>query len=181
MLSHNKLISQKPVFKTKFFEVTEDKIELPNGEIHTHQNIYRAATSTVFPVTDSYEIYLIKQYRYLYGKYIYEAVSGYIEEGETPLSNAKKELEEEAGIIANSWKKLSKIYLAGSVIKGETHIFLAQNLRMVNPKRESDEQIEVQKMSLDQALNLILREDVVTASTIIGLLLLDKMRREGKI
>jgi ADP-ribose pyrophosphatase len=181
MASYNNLISQKPVFKSRYFKIVEDKIKTPNGEIHIHHNIHRAKTSIIFPVTNSYEVYLIKQYRYLYSRYIFEAVAGYVEKGETPLSNAKKELVEEAGIIAGSWKELRVVSMGGSLIKGQTYIFLAQDLKFASPKRESDEQIEVIKMSLDQALDLVLNQKVITASAILGLLLLDKMRREGKL
>lgn len=181
MLSHNKLISQKPVFKAKLFTIKEDQIKLPNGELRTHLNIYRHPTSIVFPITDSNEVYLLKQFRYLYGKYIYEAVAGFIEEGETPLLNAQKELEEEAGIRASSWEILLKVCVGASVIKGEQNIFLARDLAITKPKREASEQIYVEKMRISDALSLVLKQETITASTMIGLLLLDKMIKEGKL
>src|SRR5690348_13464057 len=106
-----RVISQKTVFQAKLFHVEELTFE-ENGKTSFHHNVIRHSTVSVFPLTDSYEIYLISQYRSLYASILYEATAGFVNDKEDPLSAAKRELKEETGIIAKRWIKLADVHTA---------------------------------------------------------------------
>lgn len=176
-----KIISQKSLFKNNYIDLIENKIDFGNNIIKTHIDVYRKSAISVFPLTDSYEIYLIKQYRYLLEQEVIEAVAGIIDENETALETAKRELREEAGIIAGKVREIKNIFVAGSFVKITQHLILAQDLKLDEPEPEETEEIELIKMPLDEAVNKIFTREIITGSSILGILILDKMRERGEI
>lgn len=176
-----KIISQKSLFKNDYIDLIENKIDFGNNIIKTHVNLYRKPAVSVFPITEKYEIYLIKQYRYLLEREVIEAVAGIIDESETALETAKRELKEEAGIIAGKFSKLKTIFAAGSFVKIEQHLILAQDLTLGESEPEETEKIERIKIPLDEAVNRIFTGEIMIASSILGILILDKMRERGEI
>src|SRR3990167_4972796 len=128
MKQHVEIISKKKIAGSGLLSFYEVNLQLPTGKIKTHFNAERVPTVSVFPVTEDNKICLISQYRYIFNRNMLESVAGTTDKGETPLSCAKRELKEEAGIIAHHWEELTKIDLAGSYIKAKVSIFLAKDL-----------------------------------------------------
>jgi len=174
-------ISQNIIFSQKFFDVIEQNILLPNGGKRKYSIVKRSPISVVFPFSDKPELYLISQFRYLFNKKILEAVGGHIDDGETPLEAAKRELKEETGLIASSWKEILEVETSASVIKSSVHMFLAKGLMVDKPNPEEGEEIKLVKMSIENAIKKIMDGEIKTASTIIGVFLLDKLNKEGRL
>lgn len=180
-MSQTKILSSKPVFHAELFDVIENKIALPNGEKRTHHNIQRRPTVIVFPITPKYEIYLIKEYRYMLGKTLLEASAGFVDQDENPLKAAKRELEEETGIIASQWEKLTTLELGSSVTHSQSHLFLARELEIGIPKPEEGEMIELVKISIDEAVQKVMTGEISSSSTIVGIMMLNMLKRERKL
>ena len=176
-----KIKSQNIVFSQRLFKVKKQKILLPNGKEREYSIVERRAISVIFPISDKLELYLISQFRYLFDKKILEAVAGHIDDGETPLEAAKRELKEETGIIASNWEEILELETSASVIRSSVRIFLAKGIKIGKPNPEEGEEIELVKMSIENAIKKVLSGEITTAPTIIGILLLDKMFKEGII
>lgn len=176
-----KIKSQHTVFSQRLFKVKKQKILLPNGEEREYSIVERQPISVVFPISDNLQLYLISQFRYLFDKKILEAVAGHIDDGETPLEAAKRELKEETGITASDWKEILELETSASVIKSNVYIFLAKGLKEGASDPEEGEEIELVKMSIENAIKKIIDGEIKTASTIIGIFLLDKLNKEGKL
>lgn len=175
------IVSQQVIARYKAFQVTRDVIQLPNNKKITHYNAQRNPVVVIFPLTSSHEIYFVSQHRYLLKKQSLEAVAGFIEPNETSLNGAKRELQEETGIIANQWEQLSKIEATASVFKSPAYLFLAKDLEIGQPNPDEDEDIQVVKLSLQEALDKITTGEINTSLTIIGIFLIDKLKREKKL
>ena len=174
-------ITYKSVFKASLFEVDEVSLTLTSGKSLTHHVVKRKPTVTILPVTDNYEIYLISEFRYMHNKTLLELASGFIDQGETPLQAAKREAEEELGIKATNWEEIISVDQNASVIDAKYKIFLAKGLEIGTPKPLDDEAIRVVKMPLEKALSLVLSGQITTSESIIGILLLDTLRKEKRI
>lgn len=175
-----KILSRKKILKAKLFDVEELKIESGN-KTRLHHVAKRRPTVSVFPITQNYELYLVSQYRYLLKKQTLEAMAGFIEENESPIEAAKRELVEETGIKAKLWKRLIKVEMSASVFKSKSHLFLARGLKNGTSRPDEDENIKLVKLSLDKAVNKVLRGEINHSSSVIGILFLDRLRREGKL
>ena len=180
-MSQWKIISQKSVFKAKLFNVREIVFKNKRGTEKSHHVAERNTVVSIFPLTDSYEIYLISQYRYMLDKTVLEAVSGYVEKNETTIAAAKRELKEEAGIEAQQLEEIARIRIAGSVFKGAINLFLAKGLEMGDNDLDEDEEIEVVKMPLEVAVEKVILGEINHSASMIGILMLDKLKRDKKL
>ncbi len=176
-----KIVPKKTIYHSKFFDLKEQEITFPNGKTKIYDYVERKPTVVVFPVTPLWELYLISEFRTLYGRYTIEAIAGHIDEGESPREAAERELLEEAGIEGRVWKEMLKVESSGSIVKSTAHLFLVQDLIMSKANPTEEEDIELHKFTLGEAFKKIKKGEIITSSAILGILLLDKMRREGNL
>ncbi len=174
-----KILSKKPVFQAELFTVREIEIEV-NKKKFTQHEVVKNPVVTIFALTDKNEVYLISQYRRLLEKTTLEAVAGFIDEGETPIKAAKRELKEEIGVTATDWQEFSVLNMAGSVTRGEAHLFLARGLTIGKPEPEDDEDITPVLVPFEKAVEKVLKGEIDIATTIAGILLIDKLIKEKK-
>ena len=174
------VISTKKVYSSEFFDVNNLNLVLDNRP-EIHQVIEVNPTATVFPLTEKDEIYLINQYRYMVGSYVLGAIAGHIEKGEVPLIAAKRELEEEAGIQATQWEELTKIELARSVVHAQQYLFIARDLELGKAHPDEDEEISLIKMPIKEAVEKVFNGQISHAGSIIGILMIDKLKKEKRL
>jgi len=180
-MSRWKLVTQKSVFRAKLFNVKEVIFKNKAGREKYHHIVDKAPTISVFPLTDTHEIYLISQYRYMLNSTVLEAVAGYVGKGETTINAAKRELKEETGISAHQLEEIARVEVAGSVIKSKMYLFLAKELEIGENKLDEDEEIEVVKMPLESAVEKVMIGEINHAASMLGILLLDKLRMQKKL
>lgn len=176
-----KITSQKQVFKGRLFDVTEINFINKAGKKKTHHVVKRDPIVSIFPLTDSYEIYLVSQYRYMLKRITLEAVAGYVEKKETSLAAAKRELKEETGIEAMQWEEIARIEMAASVFKSKMHLFLAKDLGIGETRLEDGEDITLVKIPLSEAVKKVMDGEINHSASIIGILMLDKLRMQKKL
>ena len=176
--NHIEATKTKTLLHTSIFDVEEYQITLKTGKKVTHTVAKRRPTVVVIPITPDGNVYLIKQYRYLLEMFTLETVAGFIDEGESALQAAKRELKEETGIKAGSWEEITKLEIAASVFKSQVHIFLARELEMGEAEPEEDEEIELVKMSLKEAVQKIFQGEITTSASVSGLLMIEKLLKK---
>lgn len=175
-----KTISEKPVFQAELFTVRKIEIEANKKRFIQH-DVIKNPVVAVFAIDNNNEIYLISQYRRILDRTTIEAVAGFIDKGETPLEAAKRELKEEIGLTAISWLELGVINAAGSVVKGQTTLFLARGLTIGIPEPEDDEDITKVLIPFEKAVEKVLNGEIDIAATISGILLIDKLIQQNKL
>lgn len=172
--------NEKIVLKTPYFEVKKSKL-LIGKKKKARYDIFRKPVVLVFPITDNNEVYLINQYRYLHEKVIVEAVAGHIDEGEVALKAAVRELKEEVGLEVDQIEEFAKFEGGGSIVKLTTHFFLAKGLHFGEANPEEDEEIEMFKTPLSEAVMQIMEGKIRNSSTALGILMLDRLRINKKL
>lgn len=181
MKKHVRILSEEHIAGSDLVRLHKVTLEQDSGKTKQHYIAQRAATVTIFPLTEEGEMYLITQHRYILDKVTLEAVAGTVEKEEKHLATAKRELQEEAGLIANHWEELARVDLAASYVRAQTTLFLAKELTTGEQNLDDDEDITVVKLPIEEAVKKVLQGEITTASSIIGILLIDRLRREGKI
>lgn len=180
-MSQWKIVSQKSVFKAKLFDVKEIVFKNSSGKEKTHHIAERNSIVVIFPLTDQDEIYLISEYRYMLGKTVLEAVAGHIERKETAIAAARRELKEETGISAHQLEEIARVEMSASVFKSKSSLFLAKSLEMGKNKLDDDERIALVKMPLEEAVGKVMSGEINHSASMLGILLLDKLRRQKKM
>ena len=180
-MSQWKIVSQKSILTTELFDVRKIDFENNNGKKKIHYEAERTPVVSVFPLTDRYEIYLISQYRAMLKKTSLEAVAGYVKEKETTIAAAKRELKEETGIEARQLEEIARIEMAGSVFRSRVNLFLAKGLEMGESNLDEDEDISVIKMPLKEAVKKVMTGEINHSSSMIGILMLEKLVKEKKL
>lgn len=125
----------------------------------------------IVPVDSEGNVLLVRQYRKAAERNLLEIPAGGIEEGEEPLRSARRELEEETGFSAQNWERLTGFYTSPGFCTEYMHVFLATNLSAAAGKPDDDENIEVVRLPLSKAPELISSGEICDAKSIAGLLL----------
>lgn len=164
-------VSATTIYKGKVFNLVSEKIKLPNGNT-THMDIIRhPGASAIIPMADDDTVVLLKQYRHAAGSEIWEIPAGTLEKNEAPVECAKRELIEETGYSATGWKKLGKIIPVPGYSDETIHVFLASHLAAEKQNLDANEIIDVHKIKISTALEMIYNGKINDAKTVSGLLL----------
>ncbi|AAK42343.1 NUDIX hydrolase [Sulfolobus islandicus Y.G.57.14] len=162
------------IFSGKKFEVHIDKVKLPNGYERELEFVKHRGSVVIIPKINN-EIILIRQFRPVIDKWIYELPAGTIEEGEDPLNTANRELIEEIGYEAGKMKEIISFYASPGITTEYMRLYLAEDLRYVGAKPEPYEIIEPIRLSIEEAIKMIRERKIEDAKTIIGIFTLKEL------
>lgn len=147
----------KRVFKGEIFEVYQWEQEMFDGTTAIFEALKRPDTIQIIP-TQRGKILLSHEEQPNKPR-SYTFLGGRQEEGEEPLTVAKRELLEEAGLESNDWELL-KTYESEGKIQWNTHFFVARNCQKVSePRLDAGEKIDVFSTSWEEFLEIIDRDD----------------------
>lgn len=165
-----KTIGSEYVFRGKILSVRLDTVLLPDGRESRREIVEYSGAVAIVALTAAMEVVLVRQYRYPVGRELIEIPAGKIEEGEEPDTCARRELMEEAGCKADSWRYLGRFYSTPGFTSELMHLYLAQDLTFYRQAPDEDEFVQVVRVPFDTALEMALRGDICDAKSICGLL-----------
>ncbi|MDL5142010.1 NUDIX hydrolase [Bacillus atrophaeus] len=162
-----KTIQKEKLFSGKVIDLYVEDVELPNGKTSKREIVKHPGAVAVLAVTDSNKIILVNQYRKPLERTIVEIPAGKLEKGEEPEYTALRELEEETGYTAKKLTKITAFYTSPGFADEIVHLFLAEDLSVLEEKRELDEDefVEVMEVTLENALKLVETREVYDAKT----------------
>ncbi|MBP6859158.1 MAG: NUDIX hydrolase [Candidatus Magasanikbacteria bacterium] len=151
-----KIKSSTIKYKNKWISVHEDQVVRPDGNPGIFGIVEMVPGVSILPMDEEGNIYLTKEFKYAIGKNSVEVFSGAIDEGESILKAAKRELQEELGCIAKNWVKLGKMDPFTSVVFSPANLFLAKGLSFTNTAFEGTEIITHIKLPLAKAVQMVM-------------------------
>jgi len=165
-----RVLNSRKVFDGSVFGVTVDTIQ--QGELIYQRDVVRHPGSAVIvPVFADGTVALVKQYRHPAVRYLLEIPAGTLDEGEKPEVGAARELEEELGVVAARMEKLSEFFVSPGFCEEKMWVYLATELTETSQRLDEDEVIEIVRLTLTEALEMISDGEIEDATTIIGLML----------
>ncbi len=142
---------------------------LPDGREAVFEMVRHPGGAGVLPVLEDGSVLLIRQFRPAAGGAILEIPAGRLEQGEEPEDCARRELREEAGMVAEQLQSLGWFYSSVGFCDERIHLYLARRLFRVEARPEPDEFIEPVLLSPEQARALLARGEVRDGKTLIAL------------
>jgi 8-oxo-dGTP pyrophosphatase MutT (NUDIX family) len=159
------------VYENPWIKVSHDEVITPKGTdgIYGVVNFKNTAVGIV-PIDHEGNTWLVKQSRYSINQYTWEIPEGGCPQGESPLTAAQRELEEEAGLQARDWQPLMQMHLSNSVTDEYCEVFVARDLFAGTQQLEATEDIEVKKLPLSEAIAMVKRGEITDGISVAALL-----------
>lgn len=170
------IIAKKTLVKTRIFTIEQLHLQFENGSQVEYERIYSSSGGAVLvvPQLDSDTIVLIREY--CAGSHRYEIAfpKGRVEEGESLLVTANREIMEETGYGARKLEHVKSLTVAPGYLSHQTHIVYATDLYQQKQEGDEPEPIEVLYWSLNKLDDLLNNEEFTEARSIAALYLLKK-------
>ncbi len=163
--------AEREIFRGRVIRLVEREFRLPNGRRTTFSVVEHPGAVAIVPVFENGDVLLLRQFRPSIAEELHEIPAGTLEEGESPLETARRELVEETGHRARKWSKLGTFYTAPGFCTELMHLFVARDLVPAEAEGDADEVLRPVRMPFDRALGLVRRGKVRDAKSIAGLLM----------
>jgi 8-oxo-dGTP pyrophosphatase MutT (NUDIX family) len=163
--------SSAVVYENAWIKISHEEVRTPKdtdgiyGLVH-----FKNIAIGVVAIDGEGDTWLVKQSRYVLNQFTWEIPEGGCPQHESPLSAAKRELEEEVGLQASDWQQLMTLHLSNSVTDEYCVVFVAKNLSLGKQALEATEDIEVKKLPLVAAIDMVKRGEITDAISVAALL-----------
>jgi len=173
-----RVLGSRVSYRGPVFSVTSDEVEEPGG-VRARRDVVRHSGSIVVLAVEKRargaksaepRLLLERQYRHAAQSMMWELPAGRIDDGETALTAAKRELIEETGYRARQWKRILHFYVSPGFLDETMTIYLARGLEAGEAQPEADERITTRFFSLSEAKRMALQGRIRDAKTICGIL-----------
>lgn len=163
--------SSQHIYENPWIQVVEDQVIRPNksegiyGKVH-----FRNKAIGIIPLDVDLNTWIVGQFRYTLNEYSWEIPMGGVPLDENTLDGAKRELKEETGIVANSWTNILKIHTSNSVTDEYGYVFIAKDLTQGEMDWDETEELQIKKMPLKHALEMVMENQITDSLSIAGIL-----------
>jgi ADP-ribose pyrophosphatase len=173
-------LESQTIFEGRILNVKVDKVRLPNGNTSTREWIKHRGAVAVVPVTEDKKLILVRQFRYPLGRVTLEIPAGKLDTVEEDrLDAAKRELHEEVGVVAASWRNLGEFHPSPAILNERITLYLAQEFTYNQPCPDDDEFLEIEAMPLDKLVDMVLAGEISDAKTQTAILKVYALDQKG--
>lgn len=181
MKLYEKTLESTEIFSGHVIHITHDKVELENGNTAMREVVGHPGGVCIAALTEDEELLFVKQFRYPYKEVLLELPAGKLEKGQNSLENGKRELLEETGAIGKEYLTLGKLYPSPGYCGEIIHIYFCKVDRYEQQKLDDDEFLNVEKIPLTKAVEMVLNNEIPDAKTQTAVLktamLINKLKR----
>jgi len=182
-ISNARVLSSREVYRGPVFYVSTDQVLEPGG-IRARRDIVHHSGSVVILAVDETRgqtrVLLERQYRHAAQSFLWELPAGRVDDDESDLAGAKRELLEETGYRAARWRRMLKFYASPGFLDETMALYLARSLKAGKAQPEEDELIHRRLVPLSTALRMVLRGTIRDGKTISAVLWLAWHESAGK-
>lgn len=175
-MAGEKTLSSQKIFDGRILSLRIDRVLLENGHETVREVIDHQGAAGVVAFDEEGKLLMVRQYRYPIGQELLELPAGKIDPGETPLQCAARELQEETGYKAEKLTELGRVYPAAAYDVELVHLFYAEGLTPAQQKLDEDEFLSVERVDFDEAVRMVLDDEILDSKTQIGILRIKNLR-----
>ncbi|HQV78525.1 MAG TPA: NUDIX hydrolase [Chitinophagales bacterium] len=176
-----KTMIKETVYDNNWITVTHEQVITPTGTNGIYGKVHiKNYAIGIIPIDKDGNTWLVGQYRYPLDTYSWEIPEGGGLLHLDILESAKRELKEEVGLIANTWTWLATTHTSNSVTNEKAYLYIAQDLNMTKNEPDETEQLQIKKLPLISAINMVLTGEITDAMSMVALMKLKIWMDEGK-
>jgi ADP-ribose diphosphatase len=181
-----RVVDSRVVHHGHYMEFRVDTIERADGTRGERDIVGHPGAVAMLALDDADRVLMVRQYRLAAGAALLEIPAGTLDvdqatgSTEDPDEAARRELEEETGYRARTWRKLGSFWTAPGFATELMHLYLATDLAPADQDRlgpDEDEHLELERVPFADALAAAERGEIVDAKSLVGLFWLDRLRR----
>ena len=171
------IAQKKVVFQGRIFSVSVDRVTYPDGRTVNMEVVRHPGSVVLIPMPAVARILLVRQYRYVVDKWLWELPAGTLDPNEAPEAAALRECHEEVGKIAGRAEHLVTFYPSPGFCDETMNFFLLTDLRNRRADEppaalDPDELLNVKEFSVAEARQMIRKGEIVDMKTALGLTLI---------
>jgi ADP-ribose pyrophosphatase len=184
-----RVVASRVVHRGRYLEFRVDTIARADGTTGTRDVAGHPGAISVLALDDDGRLLLVRQWRSPAGRAMLEIPAGTLDvhDGvtEDPDIAARRELEEETGHRATTWRRLATFWTAPGFTSELMHLYLATGIAGADGDErltpDEDERLELHHLAIDEALEQVESGGITDAKTILGVLWIDRLRRTGEL
>lgn len=163
--------SSRTVFENDWMAVHEDHVTNPGGGENLYAHIhFKNVAVAILPIDEAGRTCLVGQSRYTLEAYSWELPMGGAPLHEPPADAARRELEEETGLIAGELVELMRVHMSNSITDELGIVFVATDLKEGAMNHEETEDITVNTLPVDEAVQMAIDGEITDALSVAALL-----------
>jgi ADP-ribose pyrophosphatase len=171
-----KITGRRQIYSGKVLTLELRDLQFDDGRTAQQEVIVHQQSVGMVPVDDQGLLLLFRQFRSPADSELLEIPAGSADPGESSEAAAQRELQEEVGVRADHLTRLGGFYLAPGYCDEFMTVYLAEGLNAESLEADADEQIEIERLSLDAALKLVGSGGIQDVKTIAALMLYVRRR-----
>lgn len=176
-----KCVEKKVLYQGRIIEVRNDTVRLPNGKLAGREVVDHCGGVTVAALTDDDCLLFVRQYRYPHDEVLLELPAGKLEPGEDPFEAGKRELLEEVGAVGKDYQFLGVAYPSPGCYKEELYLYACRVDALGDYHPDEDEFLDVEKIPIQEAVDMCMRNEIPDAKTQILLLKVAQLVAKGNL
>ncbi len=160
---------RRSVYDGRIIRLEVERVRLPN-DVEIDLDVVRHPGAAAVVAATPEDVVLIRQYRFAGGGFLWEVPAGTLQPGESPEACARRELEEEAGMVARELRGLGSILTTPGFCDERIHLYLALGLERLPMRHDAEEVItEVRAFPWPRIGPMIDAGEIVDAKSLIAL------------
>jgi 8-oxo-dGTP pyrophosphatase MutT (NUDIX family) len=163
-------VASRRVYENPWFTVREDQVIRPDGQEGIYGVVELPPSVGIVAVDELGRVCLVGQWRYPLGRFSWEVPTGFCGRSEDPLAAARRELEEEAGLRARSWRSLGTVDNSNAVTTDRAHLFLAMELEYVGSHHDTFERITCRLVPFDDCVQMVMDGRITDSTSVAAIL-----------
>ena len=170
-------VREREIYAGRVVTLRLKELVQPDGSVRLREIVEHAPGAAVVALDADGHVLLVRQMRPAVGNSMLELPAGLVDPGETPRECAARELEEETGFAAEQLEPLVSFYTSPGFCTELVHVFAASNISPGSASPEHEEELELVRLPLEEAIERVLNAEISDAKTVSGLLAYYRMSR----